>query len=91
MEEALEQYLVLAKSARGKAAEALIMQAISNPNTFVFGELVDLMDSSDVSQPYSDVLHIFAYGTYADYEANRAQLPDLSSVQQRKLKMLTLM
>lgn len=90
MEEALEQYLVLAKSTRGKAAEALIMQAVANANTFVFGELVDLLAGSDVSQPFQDLLNIFAYGSYSDYESRRGQLPDLNSNQIRKLKMLTL-
>lgn len=90
MEEALEQYLVLAKSTRGKAAEALIMQATANPNTFVFGELVDLLAANEVSQPHLDLLNIFAYGCYSDYESRRGQLPDLSSAQIRKLKMLTL-
>ena len=90
MEEALEQYLVLAKSTHGKAAEALIMQAIANPNTFVFGELVDLLAASDVSQPFLDLLNIFAYGSYADYDSRRGRLPDLNTNQIRKLKMLTL-
>lgn len=88
MEEALEQYLALAKTARGKSAEALVTQATSNPNTFVFGELIDLL--TDLSPVYTELLDLFAYGTLADYERRRASLPELNPVQVRKLKMLTL-
>ena len=35
------QCLILANSARGRAAVALIQQAISNPHLFHFGELID--------------------------------------------------
>ena len=35
------QYLILANGARGRAAVALIQQAISNPHLFHFGELID--------------------------------------------------
>jgi hypothetical protein len=35
------QYLILANGARGRAGVALIQQAISNPQLFHFGELID--------------------------------------------------
>lgn len=35
------QYLILANGARGRAAVALIQQAIANPHLFHFGELID--------------------------------------------------
>ena len=35
------QYLILANAARGRAGVALIQQAISNPQLFHFGELID--------------------------------------------------
>ena len=35
------QYLILANGARGRAAVALVQQAISNPHLFHFGELID--------------------------------------------------
>jgi COP9 signalosome complex subunit 7 len=38
---ALEPFLLLAKSARGKAAADLIRRATSEPGLFVFGELLD--------------------------------------------------
>mmetsp|Transcript_34749 Transcript_34749/g.61147 ORF Transcript_34749/g.61147 Transcript_34749/m.61147 type:complete len:238 (+) Transcript_34749:90-803(+) len=90
MEAALEQYLVLAKNARGKSCEALITQALSNPNTFVFGELLAVVRETDVGAEYLRLLEIFAYGTYTDYLAEQSRLPELTAAQQRKLKMLTL-
>jgi hypothetical protein len=90
MEAALEQYLVLAKNARGKSCEALITQALSNPHTFVFGELLAIVKETDVGVEYLRLLEIFAYGTYQDYLTQQAQLPELTAAQQRKLKMLTL-
>lgn len=90
MEAALEQYLVLAKNARGKSCEALITQALSNPHTFVFGELLAVIKETDVSIEYLRLLEIFSYGTYDDYLAQQSHLPELTAAQQRKLKMLTL-
>lgn len=40
----LEQFVLLAKSARGAAAVELIKQALEAPGVYVFGELLD-MDS----------------------------------------------
>ena len=88
MEGALEQYLILAKTAKGKACEALIMQAISHPKTFVFGELLDAVDRSGISNEARTLLEIFTYGTLADFRA--AGLPDLSPQQLKKIQMLTL-
>jgi hypothetical protein len=88
MEAALEQYLILAKTAKGKACESLIYQAISNPKTFVFGELFDAVKEGGVSKDSLKVLEIFTYGTLSDYR--RSKLPDLTSQQLKKLQMLTL-
>jgi len=40
--QALEQFTILAKSAKGKACELLIQQALEAPNVFVFGELLEM-------------------------------------------------
>jgi hypothetical protein len=39
---AVQPFVLLAKGAKGKACSAVIMQAISAPNVFVFGELLAL-------------------------------------------------
>ena len=38
----LEQFVLLAKNARGAAAVELIKQALEAPAVFVFGELLDM-------------------------------------------------
>jgi COP9 signalosome complex subunit 7 len=88
MEAALEQYLILAKTAKGKACEALIGQAISNPRTFVFGELLDAVQEGGLVGDWLRVLEVFAYGTLKEYR--EARLPDLQPAQLKKLQMLTL-
>lgn len=46
----LEQFLILAKSAKGAAAVALIKQALETPNLYVFGELLDRPNIDRVSK-----------------------------------------
>ena len=88
MEAALDQYLILAKTAKGKACESLIFQAISNPRTFVFGELLDAVKDGGVSKESLKILEVFTYGTLQEYR--QAKLPDLTSAQLKKLQILTL-
>lgn len=38
----LEQFVLLAKNAKGAAAVELIKQALEAPTVFVFGELLDM-------------------------------------------------
>lgn len=90
MELALEQYLILAKSARGKAAETLVIQCLADPHTFVFGELIDQLKDSELSAPYLHLLEIFAFGTYSIYEEWKSALPELNNNLFKKLKMITL-
>eukprot|EP00301_Raphidiophrys_heterophryoidea_P008640 c13168_g3_i3.p1 GENE.c13168_g3_i3~~c13168_g3_i3.p1 ORF type:complete len:271 (+),score=47.52 c13168_g3_i3:36-815(+) len=91
----VERYCLLAKSARGKACEALVLQALSNPNLNVFGELLEcpnvitLAESPD-SKPVYDLLRIFAFGTYSDFKAQATSLPSLSEEQRTKLKQLSI-
>lgn len=37
----LEQFLVLAKTAKGAATVALVKQVLEAPNLYVFGEILD--------------------------------------------------
>lgn len=45
----LEQYLLLAKSAKGAAAVELIKQVLVAPGIYVFGELLDMPNIQEVS------------------------------------------
>jgi len=91
---ALQQYILLAKNAKGKACAALIQQALSAPNVLVFGELLDNQNVQQLAGTEEskslDLLKIFAYGSYADYKAHAANLPPLTLAQAKKLKQLTL-
>ena len=68
---ALEQFLLLAKTAKGPAAVELIKQALEAPGVYVFGELLETDCVKElVSTPsanYVRLLEVFAYGTYTDY------------------------
>jgi COP9 signalosome complex subunit 7 len=45
----MAQYLLLAKSARGRALAEIIMKATAEPSVFAFGELWDLPNVQEVS------------------------------------------
>lgn len=69
----LEQFLLLAKTARGPAAVELVKQALEAPGVYVFGELLEtecvkgLSGGPDAN--YIKLLELFAYGTYVDYKS----------------------
>jgi len=88
--QALEQFTILAKSAKGKACELLIQQALEAPNVFVFGELLEMKNLEQNAGQLFELLKIFAYGTYAEYKANQSKLPPLNDKLLRKLRQLTL-
>ena len=71
---ALESYILLSKDAKApRAAADLILRATSDPNTFVFAELLHmpnihaLKDSDEYGAHYK-LLQIFAWGTWPDYQ-----------------------
>jgi len=90
----IQQYILLAKNAKGKACCALIQQALSAPNVLVFGELLDMPNVKQLAGTEDakslELLQIFAYGTYADYKARAANLPELTPTQMKKLKQLSI-
>ncbi|KAK3701379.1 hypothetical protein QZH41_008750 [Actinostola sp. cb2023] len=90
----LEQYVLLAKSARGVGLTALIKQVLEAPGVHVFGELLEMSNVQELSKtehaPYWHLLNIFAFGTYSDYKANASTLPELSPLQHKKLRHLTI-
>lgn len=69
----LEQFLLLAKTARGPAAVELVKQALEAPGVYVFGELLDTECVKELSGGadgnYVRLLELFAYGTYGDYRS----------------------
>ncbi|KAM4819689.1 COP9 signalosome complex subunit 7a isoform 3-T3 [Thomomys bottae] len=89
-----EQFLLLAKSAKGAALATLIHQVLEAPGVYVFGELLDMpnvreqLAESDFASTFR-LLTVFAYGTYADYLAEARSLPPLTDAQKNKLRHLS--
>ncbi|XP_046413925.1 COP9 signalosome complex subunit 7b isoform X2 [Neodiprion fabricii] len=90
----LEQFVLLAKTAKGAAAVELIKQAVEAPGVNVFGELLDMPNIKELENgPYAEywnTLNLFAYGTYKQYLANKDKLFHLTPVQKKKLQHLTI-
>lgn len=90
----LEQYVLLAKSARGAGLVALINQALEASGVFVFGELLEMPSVKELENSenaaYWKLLNIFAFGTYGEYKANSSSLPALTAQQLKKLRHLTI-
>ena len=80
----LEQFLLLAKTARGPAVSELIRQALDAPGVYVFGELLetecvkDLASSGEEGAKYVQLLELFAYGTYVDYKGDNVCMISIS-------------
>eukprot|EP00246_Nothoceros_aenigmaticus_P015149 TRINITY_DN6156_c0_g1_i1.p1 TRINITY_DN6156_c0_g1~~TRINITY_DN6156_c0_g1_i1.p1 ORF type:complete len:262 (-),score=36.07 TRINITY_DN6156_c0_g1_i1:326-1090(-) len=91
--ELVQQFVLLAKSARGRAAAELIMHATSDPSLFAFSELLsDIKELQGTEHSsYLDLLRLFAHGTWTDYKNVADQLPELLPQQKLKLKQLTVM
>ncbi|TGZ83068.1 hypothetical protein EX30DRAFT_329044 [Ascodesmis nigricans] len=93
---ALQPFLAQADSATGETTANLVLQATQAPEVFVFSELLThpniaaLRDSED-GRPYYSLLELFAYGSWADYQAQASSLPPLTEAHKRKLKQLTLL
>jgi hypothetical protein len=49
MAETIEQFCILAKTAKGRACTALIQQVLTDKRVFVFGELLALPSVQEVS------------------------------------------
>ncbi|KAI1160411.1 PCI domain-containing protein [Nemania serpens] len=96
---ALEPFLALTKSAAApRAAADLVTQATSNPNTYVFAELlqtpqIQALSRSPDHASHLKLLEIFSYGTYANYTAaiTTTSLPPLNESQALKLRQLSLL
>lgn len=91
----LEQFVLLAKTAKGAAALELIKQVIETPGVYVFGELLDMpnikeLENSPQYHEYWNTLNLFAYGIYKDYIKNSELYIKLTPVQKKKLQHLTI-
>ncbi|KAF7385452.1 hypothetical protein HZH68_013882 [Vespula germanica] len=90
----LEQFVLLAKTAKGAAALELIRQAVETPGVHVFGELLDMPNIKELeSGPYVqywNTLNLFAYGTYKQYLENKDKVLELTPTQKKKLQHLTI-
>lgn len=91
----LEPFLLMSKSAKGAAAAKLVQDATAAPGLFVFAQLLELPNIKELSSnpqhaPTYSLLELFAHGTYSDYKANAASLPQLNQAQLTKLKYLSL-
>ncbi|XP_018907503.1 COP9 signalosome complex subunit 7b [Bemisia tabaci] len=90
----LEQFLLLAKSAKGSAAAELVKEVLGAPGINTFGELMDMPNIQELKDgpnaKYYNALYIFTHGTYKQYLQNQSELPELSPPQKKKLQNLTL-
>lgn len=90
----LEQFVLLAKGAKGAAAAELIKQVLEAPGVYVFGELLDMPNIKELEETqfknYYDLLQIFAHGTYATYLQHKDSLPPLNDAQKKKLQHLSI-
>lgn len=68
----LEQYLLLAKSAKGAAAVELIKQVLVAPGIYVFGELLDMPNIQEVSN--LEIYYRFKLNYNLKYNTNRTNL-----------------
>jgi len=90
---ALEQFCLLAKSARGRAVVGIISQTLASKRVFVFGELLAMASVQALREtdhaPHLRLLELFAYGTCSDYRAAADSLPALNAPQIAKLRLLS--
>ncbi|XP_050737831.1 COP9 signalosome complex subunit 7b-like isoform X1 [Eriocheir sinensis] len=91
----MEQYLILAKQAKGAAAVQLVKQVLEAPEVYVFGELLDMpniqsLKTNSQQAPYYELLQLFAYGVYGDYVKESAKFPSLTPTMLTKLRHLTI-
>eukprot|EP00927_Polykrikos_kofoidii_P028192 TRINITY_DN24649_c0_g1_i1.p2 TRINITY_DN24649_c0_g1~~TRINITY_DN24649_c0_g1_i1.p2 ORF type:complete len:304 (+),score=72.71 TRINITY_DN24649_c0_g1_i1:103-912(+) len=88
------QFLILAQSTRDKACEKLVHDVLEHSGIFVFGELlacpnVQALANSSEGSRFLALLRLFAFGTYADYKAQRADFLELTPQQLKKLRLLS--
>eukprot|EP00906_Rhabdomonas_costata_P024895 RCo035700 len=99
MTDSLETFVATAAGTRGGGVVHVIRQALRAPELFVFGELLEVPSVKELStspeyaehKKWYDLLALFAYGTYGEYKAQAARLPELGPAELGKLKQLTVL
>ncbi|XP_058118268.1 COP9 signalosome complex subunit 7 isoform X1 [Anopheles ziemanni] len=90
----IEQYVLLAKGAKGAACLELIKQVLEAQGVYVFGELLAMPNIEELQNgtnaSYYNTLNLFAYGTYRQYRENEAQLIQLTPPMRKKIQHLTI-
>ncbi|XP_068633439.1 COP9 signalosome complex subunit 7b [Battus philenor] len=90
----LEQFVLLAKGAKGFACAELIKQVLEAPGVHVFGELLEMPNIKELETgayaTHYKTLNLFAYGTYKEYLENKADYLELTPAQCKKLQHLTI-
>ncbi|KAG7166520.1 COP9 signalosome complex subunit 7a-like [Homarus americanus] len=91
----VEQYILLAKQAKGAAAVQLVKQVLEAPEVYVFGELLDMPNITNLKNnpqhaPYYELLQLFAYGVYGDFSRESSKFPTLTPTMLTKLRHLTI-
>ncbi|KAM6948208.1 COP9 signalosome complex subunit 7b-like [Aplochiton taeniatus] len=90
----LDQFILLAKKARGPTLLRVINQLLEAPGVYVFGQFMELSCIKELAKGpdsgYSQLLNIFAYGVYLDYQAFKGPIPPLNEAQRNKLRHLTI-
>lgn len=91
---ALEQFVLLAKTTKGAACAELVKQVLEAPGVYVFGELLDMPNITELAkgeeQNFYSTLELFAFGTYKDYLASKNKFLELTPAQKKKLQHLTI-
>ncbi|XP_075250209.1 COP9 signalosome complex subunit 7b-like [Convolutriloba macropyga] len=88
----LERFRIMSKSHKGEALVAMIKQALTSPQIFVYGEILSLPNIVDLKSgnhaSLYQLLNVFAYGRLSDYDSSKH--PQLEPAAYRKLQCLTL-
>lgn len=91
--DALQKYLAKVGGVSGASASALVVEATADPTLHVFGELLDAPTvaalASTAHASSLALLRLFAYGSYADYQADPGAYPAFSDAHARKLRRLS--
>ena len=90
---AIERFRIMSKGHKGQALVAMIKQALSSPNIYVFGEILMLQNVKDLKNGQHvnvyNALTLFAHGKLSDYNYPSVHL-ELDTSAYRKLQLLTI-
>ena len=88
-EAAIAPFVQLGRTLKDLGAIKNIEKAVSHPNTFVFGELLELENVRALAgtqfKKSLALLELFAFGTVAESKTNASQLPPLTDAMMKKV------